>query len=98
MIPADFAARASGDASPKHSQRMSRTQTDQRVIIGAPSGGDSAAMAAILEAEGISAQVCEGMEGCSRGILEGAGALLLTEEALESPRVSDLLDVLKAQP
>ncbi|HWC58426.1 MAG TPA: hypothetical protein VHC44_01935, partial [Verrucomicrobiae bacterium] len=77
---------------------MSQTQIDQRVIISAPSGGDSVAMATILQAEGIGTLACEGMEECFRGILEGVGALLLTEEALESPRVSDLLDVLKAQP
>lgn|GEM_PF-1432654 len=95
VLPAGQPAK---EATAKHSQTVSRTQTDQRVIISAPSGGDSVGMAAILQAEGIQTHVCEGLEGCSRGILEGGGALLLTEEALESPRVSDLLDVLKAQP
>ena len=39
-----------------------------------------------------------GADECSRQITAGAGALLLTEEALESPQVSILLEVLKAQP
>jgi signal transduction histidine kinase len=86
------------DADVKQPQRMSQPHADQRVVIGAPMGGDASAMSLILEGEGIRTEICDGMEGCSREILAGAGALLLTEEALESPRVADLLEVLKAQP
>ncbi len=70
---------------------------DERVIIIAPVGQDAEAMAALLNAEGFETQICNGSDE-SRQITDRAGALLLTEEALESPQGSLLLDVLKAQP
>jgi signal transduction histidine kinase len=71
---------------------------DERVIIIAPVGQDAVAMADLLHAEGFETQICRGLDECSRKITDRAGALLLTEEALESARGSLLLDVLKAQP
>ena len=71
---------------------------DERVLIMAPVGKDATAMAALLYAEGFEVQICAGADECSRQIAAGTGALLLTEEALESPQLSNLLDVLKAQP
>ena len=47
---------------------------------------------------GLKYTTCAGADECSRQIAAGAGALLLTEEALESPLLSNLLEVLKAQP
>ena len=71
---------------------------DERVIIIAPIGQDAEAMAALLNAEGFETQICNGSDEYPRQITDRAGALLLTEEALESPQGSLLLDVLKAQP
>ena len=71
---------------------------DERVIIIAPVGQDDEAMAALLNAEGLETQICNGSDEYSRQITDRAGALLLTEEALESPQGSLLLDALKAQP
>ena len=72
---------------------------DERVLIIAPVGQDAEAMAALLYAEGFETQICAWVQMNVRDkSLTGAGALLLTEEALESPQVSNLLDVLKAQP
>ena len=71
---------------------------DERVLIMAPVGQDADAMAALLYAEGFETQICTGADECSRQIAAGTGALLLTEEALESPLRSLLLEVLKAQP
>jgi signal transduction histidine kinase len=78
--------------------RVSRIHKDERVIIIAPVGQDAVAMADLLHVEGFETQICQGLDECSRQITESAGALLLTEEALESERGSLLLDVLKAQP
>ena len=78
--------------------RVSRIHKDERVIIIAPVGQDAVAMADLLHVEGFETQICQGLDECSRQITESAGALLLTEEALESGRGSLLLDVLKAQP
>jgi signal transduction histidine kinase len=78
--------------------RMSRMHKGERVIIIAPVGQDAEAMAALLDAKGFETQICHGLDEYSRGITDGAGALLLTEEALESAQGSLLLDILKAQP
>jgi len=78
--------------------RMSRMHKDERVIIIAPVGQDAEAMATLLDAKGFETQICRGLDEYSRQITDSAGALLLTEEALESAKGSLLLDVLKAQP
>jgi signal transduction histidine kinase len=71
---------------------------DERVIIIAPVGQDAEAMAGLLAAQGFETQICNGSDEYSRQITDRAGALLLTEEALEPAQGSRLLDVLKAQP
>jgi signal transduction histidine kinase len=71
---------------------------DERVIIIAPLGQDAEAMAAVLDAKGFETQIWRGSDEYSGRITESAGALLLTEEALESAQGSLLLEVLKAQP
>jgi signal transduction histidine kinase len=86
------------DATQNERARLSRMQKNERVIIIAPVGQDAAAMAALLDAQGFETQICNGSAKYSREITDGAGALLLTEEALESPPGSLLLDALKAQP
>ncbi len=79
--------------------RVSRMNNkDERVIIIAPVGQDAEAMAALLDAQGFETQICNGSDEYSRQITDRAGALLFTEEALESPQGSLLLDALKAQP
>ena len=87
------------DATHDERARVSRMHNkDERVIIIAPVGQDAEAMAALLNAEGFETQICHGLDEYSRQITDSAGALLLTEEALEPAQGSLLLDVLKAQP
>jgi signal transduction histidine kinase len=87
------------DATHDEPARVSRMHNkDERVIIIAPVGQDAEAMAALLNAEGFETQICHGLDEYSRQITDSAGALLLTEEALESAQGSLLLDLLKAQP
>src|SRR6266513_1659998 len=76
----------------------SRMHKNERVIIVAPVGQDAAAMAALLDAKGFETQICHGLDGYSRQMRDSAGALLLTEEALETVQSSPLLDAVKAQP
>jgi signal transduction histidine kinase len=84
---------------PTHDARASRMHhEDERVIIIAPVGQDAEAMATLLNAEGVETQICHGLDEYSRQMRDSAGALLLTEEALEPARGSLLLDVLEAQP
>jgi signal transduction histidine kinase len=87
------------DATHDDRARLSRMHNkDERVIIIAPVGQDAEAMAALLNAEGFETQICHGLDEYARQIRDSAGALLLTEEALEPAQGSLLLDVLKAQP
>jgi len=87
------------DASHDERARVSRMHNkDERVIIIAPVGQDAEAMAALLQAEGFETQICHGFDESSRQIRDSAGALVLTEEALEPGQGSLLLDVLEAQP
>jgi len=86
------------DAVQEEGQQVSETDEDERVLIMAPVGKDATAMAALLYADGFEVRICAGADECSRQIAAGTGALLLTEEALESPLLSNLLEVLKAQP
>jgi len=81
----------------KHA-RMSRRHKGECVFIIAPVGQDAETMAALLDARGFETQICHKLDEFSRKITDSAGALLLTEEALESAQGSLLLDVLKAQP
>src|SRR6266436_8943203 len=86
------------DATRDKHARMSRRHKGECVFIIAPVGQDAETMAALLNAEGFEAHICHGLDEYSRQITDSAGALLLTEEALESAQASLLLDVLKAQP
>jgi FixJ family two-component response regulator len=86
------------DATQDERARVSRMQKNERVIIIAPVGQDAVAIAGLLDAQGFETQICNGSDEYSRRITDSAGALLLTEEALESPQGSLLLDALKAQP
>jgi signal transduction histidine kinase len=87
------------DATHDEHARVSRMHNkDERVIIIAPVGQDAEAMAGLLDAQGFETQICNGSDEYSQQITDRAGALLLTEEALESPQGSLLLDAVKAQP
>jgi signal transduction histidine kinase/ActR/RegA family two-component response regulator len=72
-------------------------KNDERVVIVAPVGQDAAAMATLLASEGFQAEVSADLIECAEKV-PNAGVLLLTEEALEVPQVSDFMEALKAQP
>jgi signal transduction histidine kinase len=74
-----------------------KSEPDERVIIIAPIGQDAAAIKAQLERGGFQTDISGSLIECCEN-LSNAGALLLTEEALELPQVSGLLEALKAQP
>jgi len=70
----------------------------QRVLIIAPVGDDAAAIAALLGEKGLETRIYRGIEECTRQVIAASGALLLTEEALESPQLPGFLQVLREQP
>ncbi len=86
------------DATRDKHAGMSRMHKDEHVIIIAPVGQDAEAMAVALDTEGFETQICHGLDENFRQFTDSAGALLVTEEALESAQGSLLLDALKAQP
>jgi signal transduction histidine kinase len=77
---------------------MQNNDRDKRVLVMAPVGRDAQAMTEMLTDRGVSTQICRGAAECCAEINAGAGALLLTEEALETERGLDVLEALKMQP
>ena len=78
--------------------RIEEPNPDRRVLILAPIGNDAKAIDELLARHGIGTQVCRDPAECRACINAGAGALLLTEEALELECGMELLDTLKSQP
>jgi PAS domain S-box-containing protein len=77
---------------------MQPDKTDERVLILAPVGQDGPSMATALQEREFAVQLCSGATEMCQQMAAGAGVLLLTEEALELPRISILLEQLKNQP
>ena len=77
---------------------MTERHTQERVVILAPVGRDAPAIAALLRAHGIDCDVCTTTVAVCHRLVEGAAALVLTEEAIEAADPSPLLDVLRQQP
>lgn len=86
------------DATRDKQAHVPRRRKGECVFIMAPVGQDAETMAALLDAEGFETQICRELDEYSGRITDGAGALLLTEEALESAQGLLLLDLLKGQP
>jgi|RhiMetdeSRZDD1v2_1073273.scaffolds.fasta_scaffold04958_5 signal transduction histidine kinase/ActR/RegA family two-component response regulator len=69
-----------------------------RVLIFAPIGRDSSLTADLLSRARIAGQICHSMNDVCIELARGAGAILLTEEALADPRLDDLVEALAGQP
>jgi signal transduction histidine kinase/ActR/RegA family two-component response regulator len=68
------------------------------VLIHAPIGRDAVLTAQVLERASIATEICRSMDHVCAGLSAGAGAVLLTEEALERGGVNLLASALEAQP
>lgn len=77
---------------------MSINGSDERILILAPVGSDASAMATLLAGRGFTALICQSSSDLRARMQEGAGALLLTEEALELAQLPEFLDRLHSQP
>ena len=77
---------------------MKKNSPGERVLILAPVGQDARLMAELLTRHGFQTQICSSLGDSCAQLNSDAGALVLTEEALESANVSDLLQTLKTQP
>jgi signal transduction histidine kinase/ActR/RegA family two-component response regulator len=71
---------------------------EETVFVIAPVGGDAAAMADMLSTHGIASVICPDPGSCLAKLDHHASAMLITEDVLELPSFSQLLDCLKRQP
>jgi signal transduction histidine kinase/CheY-like chemotaxis protein len=69
-----------------------------RVLIFAPIGRDAKLTADLLERAQLSCHLCRSIAEVCEATTEGAGAIVMTEEALSDPRIADLGAVLADQP
>jgi signal transduction histidine kinase/ActR/RegA family two-component response regulator len=69
-----------------------------RVLVCAPIGRDSALTVELLQRASITCLACRSINDVCDRLAEGAGAILLTEEALSDPHVDALAAALAAQP
>jgi signal transduction histidine kinase/ActR/RegA family two-component response regulator len=74
------------------------TGVDERILILAPTGRDAELACAALISSGLNAEVVSSVEALCIGIDGGAGAALITEEALDRGGMQCLRDALENQP
>jgi signal transduction histidine kinase len=68
------------------------------VLVLAPIGRDAAVAVSVLKEAGIASEACPGIEMLCDRLAAGAGAALLTEEALSPEVTGRLVEVLAQQP
>jgi signal transduction histidine kinase/ActR/RegA family two-component response regulator len=77
---------------------MAASSFEERVLVLAPIGRDASIAVAVLSEAGIASEACPDIETLCGMLTEGAGAALLTEEALSPAATRRLVDVLSPQP
>ena len=75
-----------------------RASDARRVLHVPPTGRDGEITVGLLAREGVSCVICRDLRQLAREIAIGAGAVLLTEEALVAPDLEEVLEALGAQP
>ena len=74
-------------------------ENEYRVLVHAPRGRDAAVVQGVLNAQAIASKVCTNHEELLQDLLEGAAAVIVTEEALAGVMEDHrLLDWLQQQP
>lgn len=83
-----------------HSSQLDAAQCSERILIVAPLGRDAVLAAAVLAQAGIEAFPCDTIPALCQELARGAGALLITEEALqeEAAPLDELIAALAQQP
>lgn len=77
---------------------MSTASSSRRLLIVAPIGRDADLMSTYLQAAGLTCLICPDLDDVCARFVEGAGALLVTEEALQSDQTVRLSRALDEQP
>ena len=71
---------------------------DERILVLAPRGKDAPLASEALHAAGLTAHICTDLESMVGELAEGAGAILIVEEAIPPPRISLLTAALDNEP
>ncbi len=69
-----------------------------RVLILAPVGRDASLTRSLLDRAGVESLGCSNLDDLQRNLVEGAGAAIITEEALIGCDISGLVDWVAQQP
>src|SRR5215470_4013083 len=77
---------------------MKTSNSKETALIIPPIGRDAEVIAELLGQHKFEAHICASLSECAADIKSGAGALVLTEEALELGSSSELFEALAAQP
>jgi signal transduction histidine kinase len=72
--------------------------TDLRVLVAAPVGRDAELTSEVLRDAGVACRACAGLDELGRELARGAGALLVTSEALDGEGARRLAGLIEAQP
>src|ERR1700726_948055 len=95
--PADLSRR--GPHVADRSPRMIRQHpNEQRTLVLAPQGRDAETISHVLRLNHIDSFICADIGILTNELVAGAGAALITDEALESQNLAPLIDWLAAQP
>ncbi|MCB0213104.1 MAG: PAS domain S-box protein [Anaerolineae bacterium] len=73
-------------------------RVDERILILAPTGRDGPLATTVLTQTGLSCIICNDLADLLNKLAEGAGALLITEEALQATSAEALIQTLQNQP
>ena len=71
---------------------------DERILVLAPLGKDAPLASEALNAAGLTAHICPDLDNLVRELAEGAGAILIAEEAMPPHRISLLTNALDDEP
>lgn len=79
---------------------LARDERDvwNRILILAPIGRDADLMASVFRDAGIDASRCHDFRDLCMGLKQGAGAVVVAEEALDAPAIAELSRTLEGQP
>jgi PAS domain S-box-containing protein len=78
--------------------RMGEAAFRSRVLILAPVGRDAVLTGSLLDRGGVKSVVCSDLHELQRNLVEGAGAAVITEEALIGRDISGLVEWVAHQP
>jgi PAS domain S-box-containing protein len=79
-------------------REISLDRDQMRVFVLAPAGRDAAVTANVLSKEGLSPWVCASIDALCKRIAKGAGAAVISEEALGPAALNLLMRYLRKQP